>query len=80
MKLRWIPALLPLLVALLSAGPAKAPRRVVSLNLVTDHWLLQLAEPGQIAALTFLAHDPVYCPRWEEARRYPVLRGTAELT
>ena len=34
------------------------PKRVVSLHLCADEWLLLLAAPGQIAALTWLASDP----------------------
>ncbi|AGH50842.1 ABC transporter periplasmic protein [Sphingomonas sp. MM-1] len=37
---------------------AAAPRRIVSLNLCADQYLLALADPGQIAALTQFARDP----------------------
>lgn len=67
-----------LFTVLACAGAAEPPRRIVSLNLATDHWLLELAEPEQIAALTFLARDPVYCPRWREAQAHPTVRGAAE--
>lgn len=60
------------------AGAADRPQRVVSLNLTADQWLLELAEPGQIAGLTFLSRSPVYCARWEEAQRFPSVRSTAE--
>ena len=73
--LAWL-AVLALLLG--GAGATERPQRVVSLNLTADHWLLELAAPEQIAALTFLAHDPIYCPRWEAARRHAVVRGTAE--
>jgi iron complex transport system substrate-binding protein len=77
MKLRVVLIFL-LLLARLFGGAAESPCRVVSLNLLADHWLLELAGPGQIAALTFLAHDPAYCPRWEEARHHLAVRGAVE--
>ena len=47
------------LIALL-AVPAQAarPTRVASLNLCTDELALELAAPGQLASVTFLAADP----------------------
>ena len=49
------------LVALLpmTAAAADAPRRIVSINLCADELLLTLADPGQIAALSIYATDPV---------------------
>lgn len=44
--------------AALSAPQAKRPQRIVSLNLCADQYLLELADPGQIAGLTRNARDP----------------------
>ncbi|MGB0498119.1 MAG: ABC transporter substrate-binding protein, partial [Rubricella sp.] len=52
--------------------------RVVSINLCTDILVLQLADPGQIAALTFLATDPRSSILAEEAAGFPLIRGRAE--
>ncbi|MDR1789811.1 MAG: hypothetical protein LBR12_05660, partial [Opitutaceae bacterium] len=76
-------ALLTLLLALcvpLPAGQAAAapPRRVVSLNLLLDQWVMLLADEGQVAALTELSRSPNYSPLFEKARRLPAIRGTAE--
>ncbi len=54
------------------------PERVVSLNLCTDELLLQLADPSQIAALSWLARDPGLTWHAAEAARYPGVRGLAE--
>lgn len=42
----------------LSMGEAIPPSRVVSINLCTDQLLLMLADPGQIASISYLARDP----------------------
>jgi len=54
--------------------------RVVSQTVGTDELLLALAEPEQIAALSHLACESVYCAVSEEAKRYPKLeqRGDVE--
>ena len=43
----------------------------------TDDILLALADPGQIAALSHLAHDPRYAPDAERAKEFPTLRGSS---
>ena len=59
--------------------PARAvPKRIVSLNLCADQYLLALADRGQIAALTRLARDPAMSAAADAARRVPVTRGSAE--
>ena len=76
-----IPLRLPvaLLVALCSfigaavAWGAPAPVRVVSQTVGTDELLLALAEPGQIAALSHLARNPVFSTTAKEAEAYPQL-------
>lgn len=55
--------------------PAR-PQRVVSLNLCTDELVLLLAEPGQIASLSYLAQLEAETPLWREGLRYPANDGT----
>ncbi|MEI9926874.1 MAG: ABC transporter substrate-binding protein [Sphingomonas sp.] len=54
------------------------PARIVSLNLCADQYLLALADPGQIAALTRYARDPEMSAGAEKARGLPIFRATAE--
>ncbi len=56
---------------------AAAPRRVVSQAVGTDDLLLEVADPGQIAALSHLGHDARYAPSVARARRFPVLRSSS---
>lgn len=63
---------------LLGAAPPPAPRRVVSLNLCADQYLLALADRGQIAALTRFARDPEMSAAAREAATLPFSRGSAE--
>jgi len=57
-----------------------APMRVVSQTVGTDEFLLALAEPSEIAALSQIADDPNYSAVANEARKYPklVVGGDAE--
>lgn len=57
---------------------AKAPRRIVSLNLCADQLVLALADRGQIAGLTRYAADPAMSDAAAQARGLPILRGSAE--
>ncbi|WP_198350923.1 ABC transporter substrate-binding protein [Flavisphingomonas formosensis] len=43
---------------------------MVSLNLCTDDMVLLLADPGQIASLSYLSHDPRESALWRIARRH----------
>lgn len=74
--------LLAVLFACLLIGGADAataaPRRVVSVNLCTDQLLVTLAEPGQIASLTFLGSDPDLSYVAPQAVRFPVNHGQIE--
>lgn len=65
---------------MLAVGPAHAdaPRRIVSINLCADELLLQLADPGQIAALSPLAHDPRNSRLAGHAEAFPTTHGRAE--
>lgn len=62
--------------ALLSGAAEAAPRRVASLNLCTDELLLTLAEPGQIASVTYLAQQPEESSLWRQGRAYPKNDGS----
>lgn len=73
--LKWM----MLAATLLCAGAAKAePQRIVSLNLCADQYLLALAEPAQIAALTPHAADPDISFLAEKARAHPAVQSSAE--
>ena len=71
---------LALAAAMLAAAlPAPAaPRRIVSLNLCADQYLVALADRGQIAALTDLARDPAMSFVARQAAALPVTTGDAE--
>jgi iron complex transport system substrate-binding protein len=58
-------------LALAAPAPAAAtPQRVASLNLCTDELLLLLAEPRQIASVSYLSHLAEETPLWARARAY----------
>src|SRR5438128_1460806 len=66
-----------LALSILLAGAAQAaPRRVASLNLCTDELLLSLADPEQIASVTYLAQQPEESTLWRQARAYPKNDGS----
>lgn len=56
----------------LAVAPAVAapPQHVVSLRLCTDELLLLLADPKQIASVTYLSQLPEETPLWQRARAY----------
>ena len=59
------------LLAAAAPAAAAAPQRVASLNLCTDELLLILADPRQIASVTYLSQSEAETPLWRKARRYP---------
>lgn len=59
------------------ARAAAAPRRVVSINACLDVMLLDLADPGQIAALSHYARQPDSTAA-QRARPFPITHETAE--
>jgi iron complex transport system substrate-binding protein len=65
-------------ILLLGAAPAPRPARIVSLNLCADQYLMALADPGQIAALTRFSRDPEMSAVAVRARTMPTTRGGAE--
>ncbi|MCY4499200.1 MAG: ABC transporter substrate-binding protein [Rhodospirillaceae bacterium] len=61
------------------AGEANAkPQRIVSLNLCTDQLVLMLAKAPNIAAVSYLSHDPVNSYMASVARDFPATYGRAE--
>lgn len=52
------------------AAGAAAPRRVASLNLCTDEYLLMLGAADQIVSVSHLAQQAAETPLWRQARRY----------
>jgi iron complex transport system substrate-binding protein len=55
-----------------------APARVLSLNPCLDGILLEVADPGQIVALSHYSRDPAQSAIATAARRYPFTWGSAE--
>ena len=67
------------LALLAASGIAAAnPQRIVSINVCADALVLELASRAAIASVTFMATDPYFSPRAEEARGIPVNHGQAE--
>lgn len=60
------------------AADGAAPLRVVSLNMCADQYLVELADPGQIAALSGYARDPRMSFHAARAQQLPVSGGTGE--
>lgn len=61
-----------------AAEPASVPQRVVTLNLCADQLVVQLVDRSRIAAVTWLALDPVSSAVAEEAATLRTTYGTAE--
>lgn len=66
------------LILFASSGATAQPRRIVSLNLCADQYLIALADPGQIAALTQYSRDPAMSYYAERARSLPISTRSAE--
>lgn len=67
-----------LAASLPAAPPAAAPKRIVSLNLCADQYLIALADPGQIAGLSQFARDPALSYYADRARSFPTASRSAE--
>lgn len=65
-------------ISIASAGGARPPRRIVSVNLCTDQLVLALADRSQIAGLTRNAASPDMSAEADRARGLPILRSSAE--
>lgn len=57
---------------------ASAALRAASLDLCSDEYLLLLGQPGEIASVSRLAHDPADSVLWRRARGVPANRGRVE--
>ena len=66
------------LIAFASTASATQPKRIVSLNLCADQYLIALADPDQIAALTQYSRDPAMSYYAERARSLPISTRSAE--
>ena len=66
------------LMRLAPTAHAAAPRRIVSLNPCLDAILLDVADPGQIAALSRYSRDPDAFAMAAQANRFPHTGGSAE--
>lgn len=78
-RLHAIYGLVLICLQCVQAGPALSdPTRVASLNLCTDQLLLALADPQQIASITFLAQHEISSYLAAKAANYPLNYGQAE--
>lgn len=62
----------------MAASALLAAASVASLNLCTDEYLLLLAEPHEVASVSFLSQDPQESPLWKLARGHHSNRGSLE--
>lgn len=62
----------------MAASALLAAVSVASLNLCTDEYLLLLAQPQEIASVSFLSQDPQESPLWKLARGHHANRGSLE--
>lgn len=76
MDMKWyIAAFCLLCFSFARAGTAQeGTLRIVSQTVATDEFLIALAEPSQIAALSHLARDPNFCAVAREAAAIPQLK------
>lgn len=76
----WCRAALVLALSTASAAPSGSggPQRIVSLNVCTDQLLMLLVPHQRIAAVSFLAADPMTSVMVEQARRLRRIQGHAE--
>lgn len=74
--------LLAAVAALIRSEPVEAGQapanRVVSLNLCTDHLLLALADPNQIAGLSPLVRDPLLSTMVEPSKAFAIIQPRSE--
>src|SRR3546814_10834421 len=64
-------------IFLTGAAPTQ-PRRIVSLNTCADQYVLALADPAQIAALSPYGHDPELSAAVGKARAFRTLKRPEE--
>ncbi|MBL8570467.1 MAG: ABC transporter substrate-binding protein [Phreatobacter sp.] len=75
---RLAAALAVALACIVPAMASEPPRRIVSLNLCADQFVLALADRDRIVALSRLATDPAISAAADAARGLPQTGGTAE--
>ncbi len=73
-----VAAMLAAVAHLGAADTPGKPRRIVSLNMCVDELLLRLAEPRNVASVTWLSRDPRNSNVAELAAAIPVNHGLAE--
>lgn len=73
-----MPAVLAVALGSAIASAQARPVRVMSLNACTDQLVLALADPADVASVTWLARDPEGSRMWRAAQRVPVNHGSAE--
>ena len=81
MRRRLVLTLAASVVAALHLGatdPPQKPRRIVSLNMCVDELVLRLADPRNVASVTWLSRDPGSSNVAELAESIPVNHGLAE--
>jgi iron complex transport system substrate-binding protein len=71
-------ALLPLAPQRAASDVPGKPERIVSLNMCVDELLLRLADPRNVASITWLSRDPRNSNVAELAQKTPVNHGLAE--
>ncbi|MES9974433.1 MAG: ABC transporter substrate-binding protein [Candidatus Thiodiazotropha sp.] len=76
MQIKAIATLLVLFSGMAIA--AEPPQRVVSVNLCSDQLLLMLADPAQVASVSYLSRDPDNSFVADEAAAYPLNHARAE--
>ncbi|MEW8143887.1 MAG: ABC transporter substrate-binding protein [Candidatus Thiodiazotropha endolucinida] len=76
MQIKAIATLLMLISGMAIA--AEPPRRVVSVNLCSDQLLLMLADPQQVASVSYLSRDPDSSFVADAAVAYPLNHARAE--
>ncbi|MBW9267729.1 MAG: ABC transporter substrate-binding protein [Candidatus Thiodiazotropha sp. (ex. Lucinisca nassula)] len=76
MQIKAIATLLMLISGM--AVAAEPPRRVVSVNLCSDQLLLMLADPQQVASVSYLSRDPDSSFVADEAAAFPLNHARAE--
>jgi iron complex transport system substrate-binding protein len=73
-----IVACLNVMTTTLGRADDARPQRIVSINMCTDELLLRLADPGQIASVTWLSQDPRNANMADDAGRFPANHGLTE--
>jgi iron complex transport system substrate-binding protein len=65
-------------IAQFGAARAAPPQRIISINLCADQLVMALAAPEAIRSVSWVAADPALSNFADEARHYPLNRGSLE--